>query len=334
MQMFGLHRSVYKLNRAILPEENFSNDIVEIKNKIDIWQTLKKHKVPDKKIASIVRMSRASFYRYKKSIKLYGLKGLERRSKRPKSFRISKIPDDTIALVSKIRRENPTYGKAKIAVILKRDHKVKISESSVGRILKQLISTGKIIRSASSVKVKRKRKFKSHAKRWEYGMKAKNPGELVQIDHMTVTKNNVCMKEFRAWDPITKVIVADVVSNATSNAAAKFLQKVIKDMPFDIKSVQVDGGSEFMKHFEQECQTLDIPLFVLPPSRPQWNGGVERGNRTFREEFYARKDINADSIGAFRYELQKAVLKYNSYRPHFSLNGLTPFEYNNKILAA
>ena len=77
-----------------------------------------------------------------------------------------------------------------------------------------------------------------------------------------------------------------------------------------------------------------VPLFVLPPSRPQYNGGVERGNRTFREEFYARDDIQAESIGAFKYELKSAVLKYNSYRPHFSLNGLTPYEYTNKILAA
>ena len=165
-------------------------------------------------------------------------------------------------------------------------------------------------------------------------MKSTEPGDLVQIDHMSVTKNNISMKEFRAWDPITKVMIADVVSNATSYAAARFLRKVIKEMPFEIKSVQVDGGSEFMKDFEHECQKSNIPLFVLPPSRPQWNGGVERGNRIFREEFYAKKDLHADSIGAFKYELKKAVNKYNNYRPHFSLQGLTPMEYTKQILAA
>ena len=62
-----------------------------------------------------------------------------------------------------------------------------------------------------------------------------------------------------------------------------------------------------MRDFEELCANMDIELFVLPPSRPQWNGGVERGNRTFREEFYARNDIRAESIGEFKYELQKAV---------------------------
>ncbi len=87
-----------------------------------------------------------------------------------------------------------------------------------------------------------------------------------------------------------------------------------------------------MKDFEEECKKLNIPLFVLPPKRPQWNGGVERGNRIFREEFWLRNDVEAESLGAFRYELQKAVHKYNTYRPHFSLKGKTPYEKLKEIL--
>lgn len=94
-----------------------------------------------------------------------------------------------------------------------------------------------------------------------------------------------------------------------------------------IRSIQVDGGSEFMKDFEKVCEENGINLYVLPPKRPQYNGGVERGNRTFREEFYANKTLLADSHGALRFELNKAVFKYNSYRPHFSLKGSTPLEY-------
>jgi transposase InsO family protein len=89
-----------------------------------------------------------------------------------------------------------------------------------------------------------------------------------------------------------------------------------------------------MKHFEAECAQRKIALYVLPPKRPQYNGGVERGNRTFREEFYARSDLLADSIGHINYELQKAVSKYNSYRPHFSLKGMTPFEYYHYLSVA
>jgi transposase InsO family protein len=333
MQVFKLHKSINRLKKVVLPEENLSDLIFEIKEKLKIWDKLKRHKVPEADISRIVGISRSSFYRYKKSVSLYGFKGLERMSKRPKVFRKSAIPESTISLILKLRNENPTYGKAKIVVLLRRDHGIGISESSVGRVISRLISQGKIKRSVSSFKVKRKRKFTSHAKRWKYGMKAARPGEMIQIDHMSVTKNAISMKHFQAWDPTTRVIIADIVSNATSAAAAKFLKKIIREMPFAVKSVQVDGGSEFMADFEKACLELEIPLYVLPPSRPQYNGGVERGNRIFREEFYAR-NIIAESIGAFKGELQKANQKYNDYRPHFSLKGLTPFEYTAQILAA
>ena len=333
MQFFGLHKNIYKLANYACTQDLLDKQTIERKKILGDWEMLKARGVPDKEIAKITNISRSSYYRRKRAISKHGLLGLKKKTTRPKTFRKSKIPQEIINLILKLRIDNPTYGKAKIAVILKRDHNSTISESSVGRIIKKLLSSGKIARSASSARVRRKRKFTAHAKKWQYGMNASKPGEMVQIDHMTVTKNNVHMKQFQAWDPKSKMIVADVVTSATSTAAAKFLHKVIKGMPFKIRSIQVDGGSEFMKHFEEECKKLCIDLYVLPPKRPQYNGGVERSNRTFREEFYSN-DINADSIGAFRFEQNKAVDKYNSYRPHFNLKGLTPLEYTNQILAA
>lgn len=59
-----------------------------------------------------------------------------------------------------------------------------------------------------------------------------------------------------------------------------------------------------MAEFEEACGDLKIELYVLPPKRPRYNGGVERGNRIFREEFYARRDIIAESIGSLNFELK------------------------------
>ena len=105
----------------------------------------------------------------------------------------------------------------------------------------------------------------------------------------------------------------------------KFLREVIENAPFKVLSIQVDGGSEFMKEFEETCRELEIPLYVLPPAKPTYNGKIERSNRTFREEFY--HDLKEESIVGTRRELKKFVEKYNSFRPHNSLNGLTPLEY-------
>jgi transposase InsO family protein len=332
MQIKYLPKEVYKLYHYACIQTTKSEQIERRRKFLDDWEILKNRKVPEKEIAKITGISRATYYRLKKSLSIYGLRGLEKRSKRPKKFRQSKIPKETIEIVLNIRKQNPTYGKDKINIILKRDFAISLSVSSVGRLIKNFKEKGLIIPSYARVRKRRKRIFKEHAKPWQYGIKIDGPGQMVQIDHMVVNKNQLHFKHFQAWDPYTKSIVAEVYSDATSVSAKKFLSKVIATLPFKVQSIQVDGGSEFMSHFEQACADNDIKLFVLPPKRPQYNGGVERANRTLREEFYGDHRVSADSVGAMRIALQLAISKYNSYRPHHSLGGLTPLQYTNQYL--
>jgi transposase InsO family protein len=276
-----------------------------------------------------IEISRATYFRRKKILNDLN-KGIAPPSKRPKKVRQPLWTKADSDLVLKIRRENPTYGKAKIAVILKRDHGSKLSESTVGRILKRLMERGLVTKSVSAIRTKRKRNFKGHAQPWTFKkFEQMKIGERVQVDHMTVTKNDFISKHFQSWDRKSKTIHAQIYSNATAKSAKKFLGELVEKSPFKILSIQVDGGSEFMAEFEEECKRLEIPLIVLPPRRPDYNGGVERGNRIFREEFYNRSDILANNIKEMRPELEKALWKYNNYRPHAHLNGATPMEYIN-----
>jgi putative transposase len=152
----------------------------------------------------------------------------------------------------------------------------------------------------------------------------------VQVDRMTAAKNGVTCKHFHAWERRSKHIHAQVYSNATARFAKRFLLELVKICPYKILSIQVDGGSEFMADFETACEQMKIPLIVLPPAIPKYNGGVERGNRTFREEFYACRDLIADSIETMRFDLRKAVEKYNTFKPHHALKGKTPMEYRRR----
>ena len=325
-----MHGKLNSLSRYIAYKEELKPEVKALQEKLNNCSILRRKRVEWKEIKRMIGISRSTYYRLRSLEQRFGIKALASKSKRPKRSRTSQIPESTFKLIEKIRRENPTYGKAKIGVILKRDHAVDISESSVGRVLKKLLEAGKIKRSPSARPIKRKKVFRKHAKRWEYGKNVpKAPGEMVQIDHMSVSKNQVYMNDFQAWDPISKYVYAQVFTNATSHAAKKFLEQFIEHAPFKVSSIQVDGGSEFMAEFEQACADLNIPLFVLPPKKPKYNGGVERSNRIFREEFYARNDLLADSLGAFKVELKHAVAKYNSYRPHQSIDFLTPLEYIN-----
>lgn len=329
MQIFRLHKNIYNLYSYARTQECLDSYLNQYQEKVQKWELLMQEGCSPETAQQLLGFSRPTYYRMKKNLKNLE-KGIAPPSKRPKKINKPRWGEAQMQLVLKIRRENPTYGKEKIAAILKRDHAQTMSESTVGRILKYLKEKGLIQKSISALRTKRKRVFKGHAEPWTFkDYKSMVVGERVQIDHMTVTKNGIGFKHFQAWDRLSKYIDAQVYSNAKSSSAKRFLLDFVQDAPFKIISIQVDGGSEFMAEFEDACAELKIPLIVLPPRKPTYNGGVERGNRTFREEFYARKDLLADSIGSMRYELSLALQKYNYYRPHKNLKNLTPMQYIN-----
>ena len=328
MQILGLRKNIYKLYAYSRTQECLDVYRLKYEDHVRRWASLKAEGVCDRKCQQFSGISRSTYYRYKRELgKLR--QGIAPPSKRPKSVNKPRWGEAEKQLVLRIRREDTTYGKEKIAVIIKRDHGKAISASTVGRILSVLFEKGLITKSRSAPRPRKKRNFsKSHAKPWTYkDYKKMALGERVQVDHMTVSRNGITCKHFQAWERRSKFIHAQVYSHAKASSAKRFLIELVEETPFKILSLQVDGGSEFMAEFETACQELSIPLNVLPPSRPAYNGGVERGNRTFKEEFYYRCDLLADSIGAMRFELKKALKKYNTYRPHKSLGGLTPLAY-------
>jgi transposase InsO family protein len=97
-------------------------------------------------------------------------------------------------------------------------------------------------------------------------------------------------------------------------------------MPFKVKAIQVDGGSEYKAEFEVACREKGMLLFVLPPRSPKLNGHVERAQRTHKEEFYQMLDP-PDSIAELRKMLRAQEVCYNTVRPHQALGQKTPRQF-------
>ena len=227
-----------------------------------------------------------------------------------------------------MRRKYPFMGKARIQAMLARKGS-RLSVSTVGRIIERALAAGAIRRASfceGRVKPKRHRRFTKWAKRWKYGDKTHQAGQLVQVDHMTYTCAGRTLKEFRAVCPVSKFMVTRVYSRATATNAKRFLMDLLGALPFPLLSVQVDGGSEFMAGFEDACEKLRVSLHVLPPRRPQWNGCVERTNRTARIEFWSLYD-GPLTVAGVTPALARYEFFYNYQRPHASLALRTPNEY-------
>ena len=218
------------------------------------------------------------------------------------------------------------WGRAKIGPLV-REEGFTASNGTVGRILRQLVGRGAV----QAVPALRKRPYarrwtakRRFAKRLPRDLAINEPGGLVQLDtvfiNLTPTK---AIKHFTAYDPIAKWTVGKAFNRATARSAASFLDKILADMPFPVKAIQVDGGSEFMAEFETACQDKGLALYVLPPRRPQMNGAVERCNGAWRYEFYETYDLpsNVEQLNPILDSFQHL---YNHHRPHGALAGATP----------
>jgi hypothetical protein len=74
------------------------------------------------------------------------------------------------------------------------------------------------------------------------------PGQIVQIDTVYVTLAPGChVKHCTAYDPVAKWTAAQAFERATATSAALFLDKLEADMPFPVRGIQVDGGSELSR---------------------------------------------------------------------------------------
>ena len=320
-----------KSHRGFKVNDTLPAEARERLRRLELFQTLRGEGCSEATALAAIGWARATLYRWRKRYRRDGPSGLCAKSRRPHHVSLPRWSAAEERKVWALRRDFPFMGKRKLRVLPLREG-IDLSESTVGRILAKGVRLGRIEPCAfcrGRVKVKQPRRFHGHARRLSKGEKPERPGELVQIDHLSASRDSKQLKEFKAVSPVGKQMVVQVSGRATARNAKRFLETVRAQLPFPLVSAQVDGGSEFRADFEQACEDLKIPLFVLPPKRPQPDGCVERANDTTRVEFWNRYD------GDFTVEAANRALDdyrrfYHQVRPHQALDFMTPDEYLRK----
>jgi putative transposase len=271
--------------------------------------------------------SRPTVYRWLARFDRSRLETLEDRSSAPRRRRRTTWTVDQLRAVRTVRETYPRWGKDKLVVLLRRLG-VRLSSSMVGRILARLRRSGEL-------REPRRRRMSVHQRRWlrPYAIRkpadwaVERPGDLVELDTLDVRPlSNVVLKQFTARDVVSRWDTLELGRRATARAAADVLDRLAERMPFPVRAISIDNGSEFMAEFEVACRTRGIRLFVLPPRSPKLHGAVERANRTHTEEFYEVTDVEPD-LASLQAGLRAWETVYNTIRPHQSLGQRTPAEY-------
>lgn len=272
-------------------------------------------------------ISRQTFYRWQARYDPRDLSTLEPRSHRPRRVRHPTWSPALVQAVVRLRTQYPRWGKDKLVVLLRREGQ-RVSTSMVGRILTHVKQRGVLREPPHHRIVPRRRPLRRpYATRKPKDYVVQAPGDLVQVDTLDVRPlPGLVFKHFTARDVISRWDVLELHTRATAALARDFLDTLQARMPFPLKALQVDGGSEFAADFEIACRDRRLRLFVLPPRSPKLNGSVERAQRTHTEEFYEVSDA-ALTVPALNQALQGWERTYNTVRPHQALGYLTPQEF-------
>ena len=329
MKVKSFQIRLYKFLR--LAERQRFHDYPEVAERLDLLTRWKEAcELPGvgvERAAELVGSSTSTLYRWQERLRKHGLKGLRKKSCRPRRCRqASKRTPELRNRIVALRKKFGGWGKQKLVVLL-REEGFDVSESTVGRVLLELLLCGRITRSCRKIRIKwQSRSPRPHATRGYLGLEV-GLGEVVQLDTMTVKPHyGFSFKQFTAIDVCSRYLVAALFARARACDAEVFLAQILDGMPFPVKAIQVDGGSEFRGEFEEACCKAGVELCVIPPASPQMNSRVEYTHLTCRREFYDCTEIAAD-LASVRKQFAGWVDIFNRVRPHASLGLKTPIGY-------
>jgi len=253
-------------------------------------------------------------------------------SRRPKSTRQQTVDPLIKAFIKKLREETYRLGKSKIKTLLDEyclQNKLPlVSESLIGKIIKRnkyFYPPKKAYHDPNSRQGQwNPRKVK---KRISTRYKTQYPGELVQVDSITIFKDGITRYLVTGVDLYSRFAFAMTYKSLSSKMALDFMQKLKDVSPFKITGVKTDNGHEFLGHFGQHLRDKGITQYFSYPRTPKSNAYIERFNRTIQEEFVSPNMDLIHNTEDFNRKLMEYLVFFNAVRPHRSLDNLTPLGY-------
>lgn len=273
-------------------------------------------------------ISRKTFHKWHKLFKdsRYKLESLRDRSKTPIHKRTWQVTPDEEALVVLLRRKHLRYGKKKIQKIAQRDYNTRLSTWRIERVIRK---HGLYPDPAKNKRMglKRARRRENPRIKVHSLLKPKSVGALWHIDSIVLYFDGLRRAIITGIDDVSKVAYARMYPSNTSTYAKDFIQRLVYLTEGNIQVVHTDNGSEFDGYFAQAVEKLSIPRVYSRPHTPKDNSVNERFNRTIQEDWLDGAEFDPQDIDEANRLMTDWLIEYNTYRPHETLDQLTPIEY-------
>ncbi|MBX3339635.1 MAG: transposase [Nitrospira sp.] len=221
-----------------------------------------------------------------------------------------RLSEETVRLIEQARRELQ-FGAMRTRFWLNRVHRIRVAAATIRRICRDLGHPP--IRRTGPRRPRQPLLFSKD-----------QPGDCVQIDVKEVKVAGKKCFQYTALDDCTRYRVLRLYPRKYHGTSLEFLTTVRQVLPFPIRKVQVDNGTEFPFAFALAVQEAGIRLRHIASRRPEQNGKVERSHRIDEEEFWSRSSF--DGLTAAAHALRAWEHQYNHDRFSMALQGLTPAE--------
>lgn len=269
-----------------------------------------------------------TFYRYYNRFKLQGMTGLENCSKRPNQVRQPTTPRSVIDAIKQLRKANPEYSKYKLEVLLRRDYGYQVSASTVGRVISRY---NLFYIPLVKPKGHPHRLANLHKQRKPKHLKPSAPGQLLEVDVKHLPSVGAKRYAFVAIDVVSKQVAIHVSTTISSTQGALAWRKTVHRLGLP-EAVLTDNGSENLGAFAKLLQEQPTEHYWARPHTPKDKPHVERFIGTLEKECIQWGGLATD-VADQQQIVNQWLDKYHSYRPHQSLNYLTPNEYKAKLEA-
>lgn len=267
-------------------------------------------------ICTAFKVSRQTWYKWKRRYNVYGIDGLKNQSRRPRSIKNTKVTKEMEKTILELRLNN-RFGPRRIRFRLKRKYGIRFSTKTIYNLLKR--------HNLNILSVKIKRKYK----RFEM----KHPNELVQMD----TKGPFYLKGstnkhyfIHVIDDCSRKVVSKWCSRRTSEESLSVLKQWIELHGKPMKVLHNSGGEYTSNKFKNYLTFNGIKDKQIPKGYPQVQGKVEAYNKIVIAEFLQVEALIDMKDGIEKYE--SFVNSYNYEREHGGINGMTPSEKYMKYL--
>lgn len=257
-------------------------------------------------------------------------KSLEDKSRKPR-YHPNQHTEEEIELIKKYKVNNKRTG----LVVLW----VKLRRAGYKRTISGLYIAMKRIGIYNKTPSKKK---EYEAKPYE---EMRYPGERIQVDVKYVPKKCLSKElqeqgekyyQYTAIDEYSRVRYLWFSKEHSTYESTRFLERLIKVLPFKVECIQTDNGFEFTNRlswnagvrkiqtmFEKKLEEIGIRHKLIKPHTPRHNGKVERSHRKDQERFYYEKIFH--SLEDLKSRARYWIREYNNF-PMRPLNWLSPRE--------